>query len=134
MSQTAHAAQLAQGWIDRYESIERHGDQSPEATATYQAFEQFEDAVGRDPELAWSAILHVIEQSESDFVLENLAAGPLETLIGRHSPLFIDRIERRAAVDERFRWLLGGVWQGLIPADIWERIKAAQGPDVSSTP
>lgn len=128
MTHAAAAAELARGWIDRYESIERFGEQSPESLATYPAFERFEDAVGRDPELAWDAILRVIEQSASDFVLENLAAGPLETLIGRHSLLFIERIEQRAAVDERFQWLLGGVWQGRIPAEIWERIKVAQGP------
>lgn len=129
MTQAVAAAELARGWIDRYASIERFGEQSPEAKATYQAFERFEDAVSRDPELAWEAILRVIEQGASEFVLENLAAGPLETLIGRNSLLFIDRIEQRAAVDAQFQWLLGGVWQGLIPAEIWERIKVAQGSD-----
>jgi len=134
MNMTSQIASLSRGWIARYEAIQRHGEQSPEALATFQAFEQFEGAVAQDPELAWQAILNVLEQSENEFVLENLAAGPLETLIGRHAAGFIDRVEQRARVDERFRWLLGGVWQGLIPQEFWQRVERAQGDGANAQP
>ena len=106
------AMDVAEGWIDRYEAIGAHGEESPQAQRSFAAYEAFSKLVGEDPESAWRAVLFVVEKTDSEFVLENLAAGPLETLIGRYGDQFIDRIESRAAVDEKFRWLLGGVWEG----------------------
>jgi hypothetical protein len=40
-------------------------------------------------------------------VLAVLAAGLLEDVISAKT---IDRIEREAAANEKFRWLLGGAW------------------------
>lgn len=118
---------VAQGWIERYEAIQANGEGSPQAQRSFSAYEAFSTLVGEDPESAWRAVLFVVERTDNEFVLENLAAGPLETLIGRYGDKFVDRIESRAAVDEKFRWLLGGVWEGTMSPAIWERIQRAAG-------
>ncbi len=81
-----------------------------------------------EPETAWGLILDLLRESLNDNALGCLAAGPLETLIDGHGPLFIDRIETRARHDPKFRRLLGGVWQSSTP-DVWSRVeKSREGP------
>jgi hypothetical protein len=59
-------------------------------------------------------------------LLSMLAAGPLEDLIGMET---IDRIEREAAANQRFRDLLGGVWYYRAPAELKARLDALVGPN-----
>lgn len=115
--------QLAQAWIHRYEVVQTKGDQSPEAQATFASFERFNSAVKDDPDLAWGEILKVVELTDNEFILENLAAGPLENLLVQHGDAFVARIEKQAINNKRFRWLLGGVWGERIPPLIWARIE-----------
>ncbi len=63
-----------------------------------------------EPDDCWRAILRVLELEPPDKVISILAAGPLEDLIGRHGPQFIDRIETESRRNPKFRHLLGGVW------------------------
>ena len=56
-----------------------------------------------------------------------LAAGPLEDVLTEHGPAIIDEVERRAGRNAKFRHLLGGVWEGGIPGEIWERVCRARG-------
>ena len=121
----SECVELADAWIKRYELVERFGDTSQAAVSTYRTYLAFDRLTKADEESAWDVILHIVERTENEFVLENLAAGPLETLLGKHGIAFIDRIEARAAVDPRFRWLLEGVWQGQMPNQLWSRIQRA---------
>jgi hypothetical protein len=57
-------------------------------------------------------------------VLDNLAAGPLETLLVRHGRDIIDRVENEAKSDPRFKDLLLGVWGNAVDATVWERLEA----------
>jgi hypothetical protein len=96
------------------------------------------DMVEDDPELAWEAIKAVVGRypdvalfsdgnPEARRVVGNLAAGPLEELLDRHGPRFIEVIEREARVDRRMAWTLGGVWQSSMSNDIWMRVQRAAG-------
>jgi hypothetical protein len=53
---------------------------------------------------------------------EVLSAGPLEDLLAKHGPAYIDRIKSMARSNSEFARLLGGVWQNRMPQDIWERV------------
>jgi hypothetical protein len=75
----------------------------------------------------WRFILIVLGKRPNDFVLEVLAAGPLEELIAYDGKDFIDRIEAQAEQDPAFKDLLGGVWEHGTPEEIWVRIERCRG-------
>jgi uncharacterized protein DUF6869 len=60
-----------------------------------------------DPDKAIDLIVEILKIEANPVMLSLLAAGLLEDVIGMET---IDRIEREAAVNERFPDLLGGVW------------------------
>lgn len=93
------------------------------------AVEQFMFVVGSkvSPQDCWLAILEILSRNPADEVLAVLAAGPLEDLIAKHGPDFVERIETESRQNPKFRHLLGGVWQNSTSAEIWTRIKKAQG-------
>ena len=81
------------------------------------------DIVHDDLEVAWPAILEILQRASTEDQVAVLAAGPLEDLLAFHGPEFIDRVECEAARNPRFRQLLGGVWQNRILLEIWERVQ-----------
>jgi hypothetical protein len=81
------------------------------------------DVVYDDPEVAWPAILQILEQELTEEQIAVLAAGPLEDLLALHGPEFIDRAESEAARNPRFNHLLGGVWRSRMLQEIWERVE-----------
>ena len=78
-----------------------------------------------DPELLWKLILEITEFELSEKAASSLAAGPVESLLAHHGKDFIDRIEKEARENSRFRDILRGVWQNLMPDDIWARVEKA---------
>ncbi|MGV3774259.1 MAG: DUF6869 domain-containing protein [Verrucomicrobiales bacterium] len=52
-----------------------------------------------------------------------LAAGPVESLLSCHGAALIERVETMAKANPTFNYLLGGVWQGSMPKQIWRRIE-----------
>lgn len=79
-----------------------------------------------DPDQAWAAILYIVERVPNDYVLGNLAAGPLENLLGCHGEEMIDRVERKAAANPAFKKMLSGVWKNDISETVWRRIEIAR--------
>ena len=77
-----------------------------------------------DPDRAIDLILEILKIETNPVLLSILAAGPLEDVI---SMTTIDRIEREAAVDQRFRHLLGGVWYFSAPEELKARLDALIG-------
>lgn len=84
------------------------------------------DVVHDEPEVAWSAILQILERELTEDQIATLAAGPLEDLLAVHGAQFIERIEREAQRNPRLNHLLGGVWQNQMPQEIWERVQKAR--------
>jgi hypothetical protein len=84
------------------------------------------DVVHDAPEVAWAAILEILQGELTEDQLAVLAAGPLEDLLAVHGPVFIERVEREATRDPRFNHLLGGVWQNQMKSEIWERVQKAR--------
>ena len=84
------------------------------------------DSVHDSPEVAWVAILRILEQDLTDDQKALLAAGALETLIAMHGPQFIERIELEAKQNPGFNYLLCGVWRNESPLEIWKRVENAR--------
>jgi hypothetical protein len=84
------------------------------------------DAVHDAPEVAWLAILQILEREINDEQIALLAAGPLEDLLTVHGAHFIERIEREAEQNPRFNHLLGGVWRNVMSPELWERVQRAR--------
>jgi hypothetical protein len=80
------------------------------------------DAVHDSPEVAWVAILRILERELNDEQRSLLAAGPLEDLIAMHGSQFIERVEHEARQNPRFNYLLGGIWQNQAAPEIWQRV------------
>lgn len=119
---------LIKTWISRYLIIEEKGDKSEEAESLYWAFEQLDDLCWKKPYVAWNIILEILRGTKNEFVLDNLAAGPLESLLARHGSKFIAQVELEANSNRDFRKLLAGVWENQMPKELWEKIQQLLEP------
>jgi hypothetical protein len=114
---------IVDAWIAG-EDVE-HG--APEHQRNWWAISQVMDwSLEGEAELLWRFILLTYERNISDRVVAVLAAGPLEDLLSKHGPLYIDRVEQLAQADERFNHLLGGVWRLSMTDDVWKRVQAVR--------
>ncbi|HSZ08646.1 MAG TPA: hypothetical protein VK794_08940 [Steroidobacteraceae bacterium] len=127
--------ELAKAWIERYshrdaKSLILPSDlpdsaQSPPPD-TFWAFETLNSLVANDPLAAWRTILLILKLArDNQHVLDNLAAGPLESLISRHGRMAVEWIEEEARENKAFKELLAGVWKSNIPKLIWDRVERA---------
>jgi len=78
------------------------------------------------PERAWPLIIEMIDRAPSEDCLSFLAASPLENLLSKDGPAFIDRVEQRAAVNAKFRRALGMLKRLGMTDDVWRRVQAAK--------
>lgn len=78
------------------------------------------------PEIAWEIIVELIDRAPSEAALEYFAAGPLEDLLSKDGPTFIDRVEARAAINEKFRRAVGRLRRLGMVDDVWGRVQAIQ--------
>ncbi|HLK90976.1 MAG TPA: hypothetical protein VKZ18_13845 [Polyangia bacterium] len=101
-------APLVADWI-RYHAERRKG-----TDPLFEAWEKVTDIVMSDPEEGWTVVLALVDASPDDWVLCNVAAGPLEDLLRKFSDVLVDRAEVQARRDPKFRRCLTGVW-GLPP-------------------
>ena len=95
--------------------------------ANFWAFTMLDELRDKDLERHWNVINEIKNLDDSDFMLSNLAAGPVEDLLVTSGKAFINRIEASARDDERFRAMLGMVWKNDIPEEVWARVERAAG-------
>jgi hypothetical protein len=131
--------QLANAWIKRFSKERRRivslSDADAESAAsdridieTSWAFDALLHMTLREPERAWDIILLILKlANDDDSVLDNLASGPLETLVRQHSASVIEWVEAEAWRNPQFKELLSGVWSSNISDPLWQRIKRAAG-------
>lgn len=111
-------ATLAEDWIRN--QVAAKG--SAESEGTWYAVQMAFDLADDDPETLWRLILAILSKDQSNKVLENLSAGPMEDLLVKHGTLVITRVEQQAKADPAFARLLGGVWKNRMSGDIWDRV------------
>lgn len=110
------APELARVWVDQ------HAKPDVDRDANWQALMQFErELIERHPDAAIDLVLEVLQIETSPQLLSVLAAGLVEEVIDLAT---IDRIEREAAGNERFRDLLGWVWYFDQPPELRARLDA----------
>jgi hypothetical protein len=91
------------------------------------AWEELNRILDEDgPDAVWPLILLLVERG-SDHALCAAGAGILEDMLDDHGATVIDRIEMRAATDQRFRYCLSHVWPAGMAHEIWERVVTARG-------
>jgi hypothetical protein len=78
------------------------------------------------PEPQWQFVLAAVAFATSDDELGDLAAGPLEHLLGWHGEAWIERVEDEAASDPTFARTLTGVWKYRMTPPVWARVQALQ--------
>lgn len=115
-------ADLADAWIALQKAPK------PERDALFWAFERLDALIDRDPETAWQVIDLIWRREQDDRILADLAAGPVEDLLVRHGPAFIERICLTARREPVFRKMLGGVWRNAMAEPVWLRLKQIAGP------
>lgn len=76
------------------------------------------------PEMAWDIIIELIDRAPSDESLSFFAASPLEDLLSKDGPAFIDRVEQRAVHNVQFRRALGMLKRLGMVDDVWSRVQA----------
>ena len=110
----------AQGIADAYLSHFR--DKSP---ATEWALDTLQDfTLHQRWEEVWQVLLAIArgEKELEPEALAYVAAGPLEDIICRAGPEFIDRVEHEAKFNRQFGRLLTGVWPTRAHAAVRERV------------
>jgi len=88
------------------------------------AIDKVFDIAYKSPKELWDLILEILHREPPDEVLAALAAGPLEDYLAKCGERVIERVERQAAKDPKFKSLLGGVWQNAMTAEVWGRVQA----------
>jgi hypothetical protein len=118
--------ELAESWIAHWNEYHATGKFADYSTG------QFVDLPEKDPEQCWrfiGQVLKRIEPKPDNALFQVLPAGPLEDLLACWGTEIIDRVEHQAAIDPRFKLLLGGVWRNTIGQDVWNRVEACRtGP------
>ncbi len=113
--------------VDAWVAAQEAEDGTLDHEGNWWAVSQVMDwALDGEADLLWAFILTAYKRNISDRVVSVLAAGPLEDLLAKHGPRFIERVEQLARQDETFNSLLGGVWQNTMSDEVWERVQAAR--------
>jgi hypothetical protein len=76
-----------------------------------------DDLIARDAELSFRLVQHLVKAASSDVELANVAAGPLEDLLGKWCTIVLPQVELEARRDPKFRRCLSGVWTSGLPPD-----------------
>ncbi|NHQ85260.1 hypothetical protein HA050_03935 [Iodobacter sp. HSC-16F04] len=113
--------ELISAWI----KIQHAGAESEIADQLWWAWEEVFFFSQKNPEHTFAFILATLREDSSNKIMANLSAGPLEDLIENFGESMIEKIEQEAKTNPLFASLLGGVWQGSTPDEIWSRVTAA---------
>ena len=112
-------ANLAKSWIQ----LQGVSQESEQAQELMWAAVRLNRLALSAPSECWDIVLDIINQTNDDWVLTNVAAGPLENLMALHSDEVINWIEKEARSNSKLKKLLSGVWKNLIPSDAWVRLQ-----------
>lgn len=74
------------------------------------------------PKECWEVVMRIFKETDDEWVLTNLAAGPIESLLSINGDYVIPLIQKEAVSNEGFRNMLKGVWRSAIPEDVWKRL------------
>jgi hypothetical protein len=122
-SEESQIEKLVDGWIT-FANTDFEPSEERRHNSTW-AYDKVTDMATVNPEFLWKFILAAYNRDLGD-ADPFFAAAPLEDLISGHGDKFIDRIENLALRDDRFNFLLGGVWKSSTTDEVWQRIEAVR--------
>ncbi|KAG9602228.1 hypothetical protein KCV01_g7290, partial [Aureobasidium melanogenum] len=117
---TMNDTDIANAWIAMH--LSQKG--SKERESNFWAYMALEDLRTSDVERYWKIINDIKDIDDSEPILANLAAGPIEDLLVNNADKFIERIEALARSDLKFRTILSMVWQNDITNEVWARVQS----------
>jgi hypothetical protein len=114
--QSMSVAELARAWVEQHSKSNKDRDDNWHALRDHES-----ELLKSNPDQVIDLILEILKIEQQQSLLGLLAAGLLEDVISMDT---IDRIEREANADDKFRWLLGGVWYWNEPEPLKARLDA----------
>jgi Family of unknown function (DUF6869) len=133
--------EVADAWIEMTLASRELGGPDKLPAELFDRGWKLNDLVVHDPSTAVEAIAEVTrrfseadlareEKTDAQWVLDNLGAGPLETLLATNDKHALRLVEAEAAKDGRFRWALGCCWQNAMSEDVWIRVQRASARSI----
>jgi len=110
---------LVKSWMQ----LQQLPEDSNEITNLMWASDEVLKLALRKPQQCWEFILKVLQLTEDEWILTNLAAGPLENLLSLNPDVAFEWIENEFPNNKKLQSLLNGVWQNLIPDEVWHKLK-----------
>jgi len=77
-----------------------------------------------EPEEAWRLVVEISEVSADPWVLENLGAGPLETLLTLHGESTLKAVEAYASQRQEFLGVVAHVWPQALAPEVAKKLTA----------
>lgn len=84
-----------------------------------------------DPLDAWDLTKGIADETDNEWVLTNLASGPIESLLSMHGDSVISLILEYAGKSEKFKKSLSNVWKNEISDENWEALQNFLGSKTS---
>lgn len=111
---------IAEAWLAMHLSKEN----SPVYLENFWGYEALSDLCDQSPDVCIEVIGRILALNDEDFIVSNLAAGPLEDLLVKHGDDVVEKIVSLAKSHSIWKKLLGGVWQNDINDQVWLKIKS----------
>lgn len=109
---------LASAWIDlQHVPVETPGYEGLASAAV-----SLNDLCLTDESRAWKIVTVVFESSTDEWVIENLGAGPVESLLDFHPSITIENIEQYTVKRPDFRKVLKHVWTSRLSAEHQQKL------------
>lgn len=116
---------LAEQWLKHQRELVR-AEGTPQWDAVFDAESELwnyvDSLIESDPNNGLDFVIAALSQETDPVVLACLAAGPLEDLLVNHGDYVIERVEREAKDNVRFRELLSAVWKNAMTDTVWQRV------------
>lgn len=115
------SSKIINDWI----KLQHTSEEDSEYEVLFDAYSELDMLCSIDPNEALELIVGIIHADSSDFIMANVAAGPLEDLLVRNGEKIIDNLCLLANDDENVKKSLGFVWKNKISLDVWYKIQSA---------
>jgi hypothetical protein len=74
----------------------------------------------------WHFLLLTLSLAETERELAGIGAGPIEYLLGRFGPEYIERVENEVAINPKFATAIKDCYQYSMTDEVWERVQKLQ--------
>jgi len=118
-----HWHKLAENWL---RCIREHGYECTHAHCNRWSQIIVNFGMFGTPKELWQFIKRIVAMAESEAEFEIIAAMPIEYLLGRFGPEYIDRVEAEVQTNSRLARAIKDCNQYQMTDEVWERVKALQ--------